>query len=417
MKVLWFSITPARYGSYTSNGGGWIESLQRVVAKSNEIKLGIAFVNPIAPEKQKVIQDDVTYYPLYIKRKWLQRWYDKYSAKNLNALILEKCKQVIRDFRPDVIHIFGSEWCFGLLKDETSIPLVIHMQGSWPAYFDKDISLLQDRLYFYIKSLPKPRRLFNYFLNRHLLKERVTMEEKILTINDQYMGRTHWDKAIVHLYSPQAKYWFCSEALRDAFVSEEKRWQYKDRKKKIFISTGLAVSIKGYDVILKTAKLLKQHAPFDFEWRLLGPKDSDLCFFEHLTHIKSQDVNVVALGNQPSNKVKVELMNADCYIHLSYIDNSPNAVCEAQYLGLPVIAANTGGVHSLFADNYNINLLVPSNEPHFTAMQIINLMLDKEEIYKSSESNFKLARYRHKDENILKDLFSVYYQLVQNNEQ
>lgn len=416
MRVLWFSITPARYGSYASNGGGWIESLQRVVAKSNEIELGIAFINPIALEKQKVIQNGVTYYPLYIKRKWLQRWYDKYSAKNLNTLILDNSKQVIRDFHPDVIHVFGSEWCFGLLKNETSVPLVIHMQGSWPAYFDKDLSLLQDRFYFYIKSLTKPRRLFNYFLNRHLLKERVAMEEKILTINNQYMGRTHWDKAIVQLYSPQATYWFCSEALRDAFVLEKNQWKYKDRKKKIFVSTGLAVSIKGYDVILKTAKLLKQYAPFDFEWKLLGPKASDLCFFEHLTHIKCKDVNVSALGNQSADKVKIELINADCYIHLSYIDNSPNAVCEAQYLGLPIIAANTGGVRSLFADNYDKNLLVPSNEPHFTAMQIIDLLINKEKIEKSSKSNYNIAQNRHKDENILKDLLSVYYQLIKKDE-
>ena len=95
MKVLWFSITPARYGSYASNGGGWIESLQRVVAQSDEVKLGIAFVNPVEPEHSKIEQDGVTYYPIYIKRGWLEGWCDKYSAKNLNPLILEKCKQVV----------------------------------------------------------------------------------------------------------------------------------------------------------------------------------------------------------------------------------------------------------------------------------------------------------------------------------
>lgn len=416
MKVLWFSITPARYGSYASNGGGWIESLQRVVAQSDEVKLGIAFVNPVEPEHSKIEQDGVTYYPIYIKRGWLEGWCDKYSAKNLNPLILEKCKQVIADFHPDVIHVFGSEWCFGLLKEVTLVPLVIHMQGSWPAYYDKDVSLLRNRAYFYLKSLVRPRRLLNYFLNRHLLKERVGMEERILTMNNQYMGRTHWDYAMVRLYSPKASYWYCSEALRDSFVLGEDKWEHnKNRKKKIFVSTGLAVSIKGYDTILKTAKLLKEHAPFDFEWRLLGPKSSNLSFFEHLTHIKCKDVNVVACGNQSADKVKDELMNADCYIHLSYIDNSPNAVCEAQYLGLPVIAANTGGVRSLFADDYDKNLLVPSNEPHFTAMQIIDLLTDEEKINQCSESNFLLARNRHNDEHILKDLLFVYNQLMKNN--
>lgn len=412
MKVLWFSITPARYGTYASNGGGWIESLQRVVAKTDEIELGIAFMNPSEPPSSKVIQDGVTYYPMYIKRGWLEKWNDKYTAAKMNNLIIQKCLECIHDFQPDLIHVFGSEWCFGLLKEVTSIPLVIHMQGSWPAMFDKDNSLLQDRAHFYLKSLLRPRRLLNYLLNRHLLKERVPMEEKILKINNCYMGRTHWDKAIVRLYSPDCKYFYCSEALRDTFVSETSSWSQSKREKKIFVSTGLAVNIKGYDVILKTAKLLKLYAPFDFEWHLLGAKPSDMGWFEHQTGIKCKDVNVIALGNKSAEKVKKELLSADCYIHLSYIDNSPNAVCEAQYLGMPVIAANVGGVRSLFADDYDKDLLVPSNEPHFTAEQIIKLMTDEVKLQKASDSNIKIARNRHSDKKILNDILSIYHDML-----
>ena len=413
MKVLWFSITPARYGAYASNGGGWIESLQRVVAKTDDIDLGIAFVNPIEPETHKVLLDGVVYYPMFIKRSRFEKWHDKYTSNDINKLIIQRCLECIQDFHPDVIHVFGSEWCFGLLKQETTIPLVIHMQGSWPAYFDKDVSLLQDRFYFYLTNLKKPRRLLNYLLNRHLLKERVPMEEEILQINDNYMGRTHWDQAIVKLYSPKCQYYYCSEALRDTFVLGSEQWRKTNREKKIFVSTGLAVNIKGYDAILKTAQLLKAYAPFDFEWHLLGPQPSAMKYFEHQTHIRCMDVGVVACGNQPANIVKKELLNADCYIHLSYIDNSPNAVCEAQYLGMPVIATNVGGVRSLFAENYDMNLLVPSNEPHFTAAQIIQLVTDNEKMTFAAESNFNIARKRHADESILASLLSVYHQLLE----
>ena len=238
------------------------------------------------------------------------------------------------------------------------------------------------------------------------------MEEKILKINNCYMGRTHWDKAIVRLYSPDCKYFYCSEALRDTFVSETSSWSQSKREKKIFVSTGLAVNIKGYDVILKTAKLLKLYAPFDFEWHLLGAKPSDMGWFEHQTGIKCKDVNVIALGNKSAEKVKKELLSADCYIHLSYIDNSPNAVCEAQYLGMPVIAANVGGVRSLFADDYDKDLLVPSNEPPFTAEQIIKLMTDEVKLQKASDSNIKIARNRHADKKILNDILSIYHDML-----
>ena len=43
MRVLWFSITSALYGSQYNqfNGGGWIESLQRSVMAHGEIDLGM----------------------------------------------------------------------------------------------------------------------------------------------------------------------------------------------------------------------------------------------------------------------------------------------------------------------------------------------------------------------------------------
>ncbi len=46
MKVLWFSVTPSLYKSYSNphNGGGWISSLEAEVRKCKYINLSIAFV-------------------------------------------------------------------------------------------------------------------------------------------------------------------------------------------------------------------------------------------------------------------------------------------------------------------------------------------------------------------------------------
>lgn len=60
--------------------------------------------------------------------------YDKNIRRRKDKAILAYCLNIIEDFQPDIIHVFGSEWCFGLVEKYTNIPVVIHMQGSLPPY-------------------------------------------------------------------------------------------------------------------------------------------------------------------------------------------------------------------------------------------------------------------------------------------
>lgn len=417
MRVLWFSITPAKFGSYASNGGGWIESLQRVVAKQPQIELGIAFMSgeKSSSNTKGIVQDGVVYYPIYINRTPLQQWYDKYTYKRIDELTIAKCKDIISEFKPDVIQVFGSEWCFGLICSQTNVPVIIHMQGCWSAYHNMNQILKNSRWYIFWQRFFKPRRFLNYLLNEHISQERVIREEKIMSLNKYFIGRTKWDKSIVELFSPNASYFYGSEALRNVFVESKDIWQYKERGKRIFVTTGLGVELKGLDLVLHTAALLKKWSQIDFEWRLMGPTPFQMKVYEHKTGITCKSVNVVPCGNNAPSQLLNELLNADCYIHTSYIDNSPNAVCEAQYLGLPVIATHVGGTPSLFAEDYNTRLLVGSNDPHDMASAIIWLLNSRERMSIAGQSNYTVARRRHDDDSIGEDLINTYKKVIEDN--
>ena len=71
-----------------------------------------------------------------------------------------------------------------------------------------------------------------------------------------------------------------------------------------------------------------------------------------------KDSGVVLLGTKNSSEITKLMSSADLYIHCSYVDNSPNSVCEAQMLSLPIIACNVGGVSSIVKDNMT-GTLVP----------------------------------------------------------
>lgn len=415
IKVLWFSINSVQYhsqGDKPISSGGWIESLLRVVSVHDDIELGIAFLTSDKNAEIKKVED-VTYIPMYVSINWIEKIKDMYTYTSYDEKTLEKYLEIVNYFNPDIIHVFGSEWNFGLLKFKVKIPLIIHMQGFWPEYLNSAFPPGWSRREYCWERWYKPSSVVHRIMLEHKSKERAQREEKILSINDYYFGRTRWDKALVTLYNPNAKYYFCSEALRNAFVFETRKWKYNDGAQIVYIiTTGAGHALKGFDLVLKTAKLLKEHAKFEYKWFLCGATSHNMKYFEKKTNIKCNDVNVYPLGLCTAEKIKDMQLQATMYVHTAYIDNSPNAICEAQYLGLPIISTNVGGIPSLFEDSYPQDMLVPTNDPYFLSSKIIEVHDDKEKLESMAKSNFQIAHKRHNDDSIYASLIDTYKDML-----
>ena len=78
------------------------------------------------------------------------------------------------------------------------------------------------------------------------------------------------------------------------------------------------------------------------------------------------DYNIELLGPLLENELINELLTADLFVHASHIENSPNSVCEAMLLGMPVIATYAGGTPSILSDK-NEGLLVQDGDPYALA--------------------------------------------------
>ncbi len=88
-------------------------------------------------------------------------------------------------------------------------------------------------------------------------------------------------------------------------------------------------------------------------------------------------------------------------------DNSPNSVCEAQILGLPVIACNVGGVSTLI-QHRKTGVLVPSNGVIELVSAIKEYNLHPEIYKKLAEEGREVAQKRHDKSKILSELKKVY---------
>ena len=134
MKVLWFEVTiPKNYSQSDFHGAGWQDALESIIKKNKSIELAIAFESQNKTDEKSVF-DGVTYFPLIIKIPFWNKFKNKFSTKVNRGLVIEKSLIIIEEFKPDIIHVFGSEWCFGHIASFTNIPVVIHMQGSIPPY-------------------------------------------------------------------------------------------------------------------------------------------------------------------------------------------------------------------------------------------------------------------------------------------
>ena len=412
MRILWFTNTSSLYdqGTHRYFGGGWIESLEKLIQQESDIDLAVSFFHN--SDGQKVRKNKTTYYPIKRKvrnslKKLINNWSaERISVKNYEQSILK----VINDFKPDVIQVFGSEGIFGIVQDLTEIPVVVHIQGlinpclnTYYPINHSEIDFILDKS-FLLNNIMGNSPAFG----RKEFKVRAEREKELLSKVRYVMGRTHWDKKITSIYNPDIEYFHLDEVLRPEFY--EVKINKEKNNELLKITSVLSPTVyKGIDVLLKTADKLKELTDLKFRWNVIGISENDIFLkhFEKKLKTNHRKLNVTCYGrNKPNDMIDI-LLDTDLFIHPTYIDNSPNSICEAQMLGLPVIACDVGGISTLVKHNEN-GFLVPSNGV-FEFVYYINKISNNVEMSTTLGSNArKHALKRHDRERIKKELIEIY---------
>jgi len=413
MKVLWFANTPslgANYLNVKGIGGGWIESLETELNIIPNIKLGVVF-KWNKPGVAKIFNiGNTQYFPVSICipqgriKKLLNRW----SHKIENEENIPQYLEIIRQFAPDIIHIFGSESDFGLIIRKTSVPCIIHIQGNLNVYNHKwfnGISQIDVLRYSKKKLLFMGYGLVhNYFV----MKKEARRERKIFKDCQFFMGRTDWDRRITLALSGNSKYFHCDEMMRKPFYQH--RWEQKKTKDYIIFTTIRNNIYKGLETIFECMNLLqKRRKELNIVWKIAGisPNDEISNLIERKFNLTFLNLGIQLLGPLQESKLLIEMLGADLFVHPSHIDNSPNSVCEAMLLGMPIISSNAGGIPSLMNDKKE-GLLVQNGDP-FALTGAIMELIDDRNLACSFGVNARIkAIDRHKPEKIVNNLLQIY---------
>ena len=408
MRVLWFTPSPGLYSP--TSYGTWVEALQQAVKEyGKDLEVGLCF--EFGNSNEKVVKDGFTYYPINIKTSLKNRLKKVSSPKVEYKMLKPHYLRAIEDFKPDIIQSFGTElWHYSLLAKEIKIPFVIHIMGFKNIYNDVGNMVIHKADYFSYFHY-NPFKVFRYAYFRRKKEDiHAQMELEEMRNNHYFLGRTEWDKNIVKYLSPGSKYFYCAEAIRPQIYNSPKRWSLQNHDSMRLITIGNGGGLKGNEIILKAANILKNIIRIDFEWEITTDSHS-FKSYEDLTGINHQDVNINLIGRIGTEKIIEELTKSDIYVHPSIIDNSPNALCEAQLLGVPVIATNVGGIPQMVKDG-ETGILYPYNESFALVSSILNLYNDKNKMEELSKNELIMSHKRHAPEEIVATLVKIYKYVI-----
>lgn len=415
MRVLWIAscsnYIPIEQTVDGYNGGGWVSSLQNELLKREGITLGVAFCMDGQPAK--VEQQGIIYYPIPNHRKaWkdkavdLLRINDESRDRVVWPQYTERMEAIIADFRPDIIHIFGSELYQNLgALVVGDIPTVLHIQGLLSLYIYTLLPMGMSRRDF-IRS---GQSISGRFRNMQFLaswRRSVYREKAILRAVHHFIGRTDWDRQGVAVINPEAQYHYGGEIMRDVFYAPAIR---KMPKHTVITTTISGAPYKGFDVVLKVADILKHEMHLDFEWNVFG--NVNPVMFERITKLHHADLNVNIRGVASAETIHNALLHSTLYMHPSYVENSPNSVCEAQLTGIPVVASHVGGTGSL-VEHGQTGFLFPVTDPYMAAYYIGRLVSDINLNKRMGDAAHEVANVRHDKDKIVYQLLQTYQEII-----
>lgn len=370
MRVLWLCgiVLPHlcdEFGFKQMVINGWISSMLEYVHRSSDIKIGICC--PI--RKSERMKDGILNAEQYYSFQMIENEIINYDQE-------KRFVEIIKDFSPDVIHIWGTEYMhtFNMLCAAEKLGIlnktIVSVQG-----------LISSVVKHYCDGIERDSIGTYEEIYELSLKEIIRSEYEIKAIEKcvNISGRTDWDRGCIAQINPNARYWHIGENLRNIFYTEMGQWKVQKCNRHTIFLSHVYCTIKGLHYFLRAFKFVLQKYP-NAVVRIAGNSiiESDDAYGRY---IKKQiyelevEKNIIFLGKLSEEQMCQEYISANIFVCPSTVENSSNSVCEAMLIGTPVIGSFIGGIPSLITHKQD-GFLYQCNEPEMLAYYIGELFED-----------------------------------------
>lgn len=385
MKILWLCniILPEvmeQIGKKSVPVGGWLSGMLEGITKSYTLDcIDITVCMPCGwLDVVEMSKTDRYQYCLFPCHRNDQYYYNDRIEGYFN--------DVLGKVQPDLVHIWGTEFPTTLAMVNACEKLgllnriVINIQGLVSIYARH-----------YYASLPW-RVVYDFMTPRHLVfHDSIVQQKKAFEKRGKYeiealckvkhvIGRTDWDKACVTQINPNINYHFCNEILRKSFYKH--KWNFeKCERFSIFVSQA-AYPIKGLHFVLEALPLILRQYPQAHLYVAgsdvtcsTGSLKNRLKLTAYGKYIKklikkyNLEQNITFCGPLDEEQMCARYLRSNVFVSASSIENSPNSVCEAMILGMPVVSSDVGGVKNLL-EHGKEGLIYQYDAPYMLAFYI-----------------------------------------------
>lgn len=342
------------------------------------------------------------------------------ARPELNA----RFEAVLKDFQPDVIHIWGTEYphtlamlqaCENLdMLDRTAVSIqgLCHILAR---HYTEGLLPSVCRSFTFRDLL----RWDNISLQQRKFALRGKNEKKALRLARHVIGRTEFDLACTGAINPERIYHICNETLRPPFYSGQ--WRYDTCKHHRIFASGCSYPIKGFHYLLEAAAQVSKQFP-DVTIAVPGESYLDLGGKERLrqggyarylakrTRELGLEDRIEFLGSLSPEQMKETYLGCNVFVLPSTNENSPNSLGEAMLLGVPCVAADVGGVTTLLEYPWE-GYVYPSSAPYLLAHyveKVFSMGVEAEELGRRAQ---KHARRTHDPEKNMSQLLEIYREL------
>ena len=319
MNVLWLAAAP-----HPAKAGGhpvpWITALANGLTDKGNVKITMLSYNSYIAQDETFVHQGINYVFLKVP---VEKW-DVFSGFSGRIKRVQKYLKG-RDDEFDLMHIHGAEQQYHVIGSALKIPRVLSAQGFTREYFR------------HLPKRPEYRHLSWLVAGYY--------EKRYMPTVKHFICRTHWDKSVVRRMQPRAVVHHNWELLRPEFYTAIRPSADEERNAVLFV--GGDNYIKGIREALQTVDQLRKTIPVRLIVTGSGSKESILKLAAGLSLRNLTADAIEHRGMLPAAQLWDTYHEAFCLLHPSYIDNSPNSVCEAQLAGLPVVASDVGGLSSL----------------------------------------------------------------------
>lgn len=418
MRVLWFTNTPCgateKLTGTKVTGGGWLYSLSEALSDIDSIELHIAFY--WKEDIDSFNLDRITYHPIANKESSnrINRFISSFKMLvgiNSDKSLIPKLDKLITEINPDIIHVHGSEMNFGLIAEKWSDKVVLSIQGLISPFYNKLFSGYPKQMVARNNTMTEKLLLRDVNATERRMCLQAETEKKIFKNVKYIIGRTEWDKACSLALNPNRRYFVVNEILRSDFFSVV--WKPRCDTAVFRIVTTVSNGLyKGVESIYKTAKILKE-AGFVYTWDVIGVSSTDyiVSLTESVEGNSHDLLNINLLGRKDAQGMLCALTTADLFVQVSHIENSPNSLCEAMLLGMPIVASFAGGTCSML-DNGTEGVLLQDGDPYVLAGTVMQVATNFEKYAGMGAKARMRAIQRHKPGNVVNELLNVYNQVI-----